>query len=156
MTSACNSKDILRNYTQVFLRFRYSFFEICLHLINSNFTPYLLFSSAVSSGAGTSKEIPFDEMDLSLPAVPITFGFQRLPFSSFDMEYLLSLKFNSSKTSLTSSITSTGSDVFYVVQPSTYQSLPRPNSPIVLDSTEISGNDTREMPSISSITSPEP
>ena len=51
---------------------------------------------------------------------------------------------------------STDSDVFYVEQSSNDLSLPRPNTPIVLNSTEMSGNDTREMPSISSITSPEP
>ena len=51
---------------------------------------------------------------------------------------------------------SSDSDVFYVEQSSNNQSLPRPNTPIVLNSTEMSGNDTREMPSISSITSHEP
>ena len=35
------------------------------------------------------------------------------------------------------------------------RSVPRPNTPIVLNSTEISGDDTREMISISSIASPE-
>ena len=48
------------------------------------------------------------------------------------------------------------SDVFYVEQLSNDQSLPRPNKPIVLNSTEISGDDTREMMSITSIASPEP
>ena len=47
------------------------------------------------------------------------------------------------------------SDVFYVEQSSNDQSIPRPNTPIVLNSTEISGDDTREMISISSIASPE-
>ena len=55
-----------------------------------------------------------------------------------------------------SSLNSTDSDVFYVEQSSADQSLPRPNTPIVFNSTEISGDDTREMISISSITSPEP
>ena len=50
----------------------------------------------------------------------------------------------------------TDSDVFYVEQSSNDQSAPRPNTPIVLNSTEISGDDTREMISISSIASPEP
>ena len=45
---------------------------------------------------------------------------------------------------------------FYVEQSSNDQSVPRPNTPIVLNSTEISGDDTREMISISSIASPEP
>ena len=51
---------------------------------------------------------------------------------------------------------SSDSDVFYVEQSSNDQSLPRPNTPIVLNSTEMSGNDTWDMPSISSITSPAP
>ena len=48
------------------------------------------------------------------------------------------------------------SDVFFVEQSSNDQSPPRPNTPIVLNSTEMSGNDIREMISISSIASPEP
>ena len=55
-----------------------------------------------------------------------------------------------------SSLNSTDSDVFYVEQSSNDQSVPRPNTPIVFNSTEISGDDTREMISISSIASPEP
>ena len=47
-------------------------------------------------------------------------------------------------------------DVFHVEQSSNDQSIPRPNTPIILNSTEISGDDTREMISISSIASPEP
>ena len=54
------------------------------------------------------------------------------------------------------SLNSTDSDVFYVEQSSNDQSIPRPNTPIVLNSTEISGDDSREMISISSIASPEP
>ena len=48
------------------------------------------------------------------------------------------------------------SDVFYVEQSSNDRSLPRPNTSIVLNSTEMSGNDTREMPPKLSIASPEP
>ena len=48
------------------------------------------------------------------------------------------------------------SDVFYVEQSSNDPSLPRPNTAIVLNSTEVSGKDTREMISISSIASLEP
>ena len=55
-----------------------------------------------------------------------------------------------------SSLKSTDCDVFYVEQSSTDQSIPRPHTPIVLNSTEISGDDAREMISISSIASPEP
>ena len=61
MTSACIVKDTLRNGSQVFLKFRDSVFEICLHLINLNFTSYYLASSPLSSDAGTSKKIPLDE-----------------------------------------------------------------------------------------------
>ena len=53
------------------------------------------------------------------------------------------------------SLNSTDSDVFHVEQSSTDQSIPRPKTPIVLNSTEISGDDTREMISISLIASPE-
>ena len=55
-----------------------------------------------------------------------------------------------------SSLNSNHSDVFYVEQPSDNQSVPRPNTPIVFKSTEISGDDTREIISISSIALPEP
>ena len=55
-----------------------------------------------------------------------------------------------------SSLNSTDSDGFYVEQSSNDQNVPRPNTPIVLNSTEISGDETREMISISSIASPEP
>ena len=57
---------------------------------------------------------------------------------------------------LNSSMNSTDSDVFYVEQSSNDQSVPRPNTPIVFNSTEKSGDDTREIISISSIASPEP
>ena len=55
-----------------------------------------------------------------------------------------------------SSLNWTDSDVFYVEQSSNDQSVSRPNTPIVLNSTEISGDDTRERISTSSISSPEP
>ena len=48
------------------------------------------------------------------------------------------------------------SDVFYVEQSSNDPNIPRPNMPIVLNSTEMSGSDSRELISISSIPSPEP
>ena len=48
------------------------------------------------------------------------------------------------------------SDVFYVEQSSNDQSPPKPNTPINLNSTEMSGNHTRKMISISSIASLEP
>ena len=45
---------------------------------------------------------------------------------------------------------------FMVEQSSNDQSLPRPNTPVVLNSAEMTGNDTRETISISSIAPPEP
>ena len=54
------------------------------------------------------------------------------------------------------SINSIEPQVFYVEQSSHDPSPPGPNTPIVFNSTEMSGNDTREMISISSIASPEP
>ena len=57
------------------------------------------------------------------------------------------------------SINSIDSDVFYVQQSSNDPCLPRSNTPIVLNSTDMSdmsGNDTRKMISISSIASPAP
>ena len=48
------------------------------------------------------------------------------------------------------------SDVFYVQQSSNDASLPRSKTPIVFNSTEMSGNDTRELISITSIASSEP
>ena len=42
-------------------KFKISIFEICLHLINYNSTPYFLTSSTRSRNAGTSKETPPDE-----------------------------------------------------------------------------------------------
>ena len=51
---------------------------------------------------------------------------------------------------------SSDSDVFYMEQSSHDQSLPRPNTSVVLNSTELSGKETRELTSISSIASPEP
>ena len=54
------------------------------------------------------------------------------------------------------SINSTDSDVFYGELSSSDPSLPKPDTPIVFNSTEMSGNDTREMISKSSIASPGP
>ena len=81
MTSARIFKDTLRNDTQVFLNFRDSIFEICLHLINSNFTSDFLPSLMRSSGAGASKEIPLNNSEVSLPAIPITFLYSLLQLS---------------------------------------------------------------------------
>ena len=54
------------------------------------------------------------------------------------------------------SLNSNDSDVLYAEESFKDQSLPRTKTPIVLISTEMSGNDSREMISISSIASPQP
>ena len=72
MTSACIFKDTLRNHTQVFLKFRDSFIEICLHLINLNCTLDSYLSVTLSSGAETSNEIPLQQSGFALPALLIT------------------------------------------------------------------------------------
>ena len=95
MTSACIFKDTLRNDTRVFLKFRDSIFEVCLHLIKSNFTSYFLPSSMLSSGAGTSKEILFHESGLLLPAIPITFSFSFFKFGCSIKKFIQSRLLNS-------------------------------------------------------------
>ena len=72
LTSACIFKDTLRNHTQVFLKFRNSILEICLRLIKLNCTLHFLPSLMLSSGAGTSKDIPLQENGFALPAMLIT------------------------------------------------------------------------------------
>ena len=52
------------------------------------------------------------------------------------------------------SINSIDSDVFFVEQLSIEPSLQRNNSPIILNSTELSGMHTREIPTLFSVTSP--
>ena len=51
---------------------------------------------------------------------------------------------------------SNDSDLFYVEQSSNEPNPPRPNTPIVLNSTKILANNTREMLTLSSIAPPEP
>ena len=153
MTSAYLSKDTLRNDTQVFLKFSDSIFEICLHLINSHCTSYFLPSSMLSSGAETSKKIPPNNTEVSLPAIPITLIFT-FPIQLLDKNYLfLFLNFNMSSNI---SIDSVDSDFFFVKHISNEPSPQRNNSPNVLNSAEISEARTTEMPTISSIASPNP
>ena len=152
MTSACIFKDTLRKHTQVFLQFRDSIIEICLHLINFDCTFDFLISLMQSSGAGTSNEIPLQESALALPAILIT-----LPFSFFDISYPLH-QFIILISKMTSNIlmASDESDVFYVEQSSSELSPQRHNTPNILYSTEISEQHTARVPSMSSIASPEP
>ena len=152
MTSACIFKDTLRNHTQLFLKFRDSIIEICLHLINFNCTLEFLLSLMQSSGAGTSNEIPLQEGALALPAILIT-----LPFSFFDISYPLhQFIILSSKMTSNVSMASDDSDVFYVEQSSSGLSPQRHNTPNILNSTKISEQHMARVPSISSIASPEP
>ena len=154
MTSTCIFRDTLRNNTQVFLKFGDSIFESCLHLINSNFTSYFPPSSMLSSGAGTSKEIPLKECGLSLPAIPISFSFY---FSNSVARYnVYSISFIKFNMASNISIHSAASDVFLVEQLSNEESPQGHNSPNILNSTELSENQLIEMPSVSSIESPEP
>ena len=152
MTSACIFEGTLRNHTQVFLKFRDSIIEICLHLIIFNCTLDFLLSLMQSSGAGTSDEIPLQESALALPATLIT-----LPFSFFNSSYPLhQFIILISKMTSNISMASDDSDVFYVEQSSSELSPQRHNTPNILNSTEISEQHTARVPSISSIASPEP
>ena len=154
MTSACICKDALRNHTQVFLKFRDSILEICLHLIKLNCTLDFLPSMMLSSGAGTSNKIPFQESGLASSAILIT-----LPFSFFEISCTVknySTYFSYFDMSSYISLDSTDSDVFYVEQIFDEPSPQRNNSPDILNSTKLSEHHTASMPSISTIASPEP
>ena len=152
MTSSCIFKDTLRNDTQVFRKFRNSILEICLHLINSNFTSYFLPSSMQSSGEGTSNEKPLQESGLALSAILIT-----LPISFFEISYSLAKIYLILFIKMISNISmaSSDSEVFYLEQMSKKPSPLMNNSPNILYSTEISHTYTARMPSVSSVASPE-
>ena len=156
MTSTCIFADILKNHTQRFLEFRNSILRFVYISITSTalLTSYLPLMQ--SSSAGTSNEIPLQESGFLLSAILIT-----LPIFIDWNQLLRSDKiflkiFTTVKMAVNLSLNSTDSDFFYVEQSSNDQSVPRPNTPIVLNSTKISADDTREMFSISSIASPEP
>ena len=155
MTSECIFKDTLRNDTQVFQKFRDSILEICLNLNNSNSTSYFRHSSMQSRGAGTSKKILRQGVVYHYPQYWSYFHFhffnELLGHKKLAFENL-----QPSKMASNLSLKPIDSDVFYVEQPSNDQCIPRPKTPLLFNSTEISGNDTREMISISSIASPEP
>ena len=108
-----------------------------------------------SSGAGTSNEIPLQESGRLSAAILITLPILFIAISCFEYKIIFP-NCTTLMMALNSSLNSIDSDVFYVEQSSSDQSLPRPNTPIVLNSTEISGDESREMISISSIASPEP
>ena len=139
MTSACIFKDTLRNDTQVFLNFGNSIFEICLHLINSNSTPYFLSSSMLSTGAGTSRLM---KVDYHYPQYRSLFDFNcSNSAASTKKTYLAFKNLQLSKMASNLSLNSIDSDVFYLEHSCNDQSLPRPNTPIVLNSTGMSSDD---------------
>ena len=154
MTSACILKDALRNHTQVFLKFRDSIFEICLHLINLNGTLDSLLSLMRSSGAGTSNETRSRKIDSHYPQYRSLYQSSSIEISCFDKNYsIYSFSFDMSSNI---SLDSTDSDVFYGEQLSDEPSPRRNNSPDVLNSTERSEHQAARMPSISTIASPQP
>ena len=106
-----------------------------------------------SSGAGTSKEIPLQEIGRLLSAILIT-----LPFFIFRYQLLASSIYTISINIMSSniSVVSDYSDVFYVEQSSAESSPQRHNTPNILNSTELSEQYNVRMPSVSSIASTEP
>ena len=153
MTTACIFKDTLRNHAQMFLKFKDSILEICLRLINLNCTLDSYLSLMLSSGVGTSKEIPLQESGFALPAKLITLPifihwYQLLAWQLFS---ILIFKMTSNI-----SMASSDSNVFYLEQISNESSLQRNNSVNILNSTDISEQHTARMPSVSSIASAEP
>ena len=152
MTSACISKGVLRNHTQIVLEFRTSILRFVYISLTSTALLISYLPLMQSSGAGTSNEIPLQECPLALPAILIT-----LPFSFFEISNLLhQFIILISKMTSNISMASDDSDVFYVEQSSTELSPQRHNTPNILNSIEISEQHTAQMPSISSKASPEP
>ena len=131
MTSSCIFKDTFRKDTRVFLKFKISIIEICLHLINSSYTPYFLTTSTLSRNEGTSKEIPPDEKCFSLPAIPMTFSVQYFSFSCCDKKIFIHFSIEKSKMASNISLDSTDSDVFFVEQTSNQPNPRRNNSRII-------------------------
>ena len=156
MTSACVSKNTLMDDTQVFLKFRDSTFEICLHLINSNFTSYFLSSSMLSGGAGTSKHLTPGDACLLTFVYSMTSSGNFLKSSSlyyFSSSLSLTIAMNPLVSLDSSSIES---DVFYVERSSEESSPIKNNTPASFSSTELSGAMGRGTITISSVASPEP
>ena len=119
--SACIFMDTLKNDTQVAVNFEISLFDICLHSININFTPYFLISSTLTRNAGTSKEIPLHASELTLPSKPNHFSMSTL---------LVSCNFSINKLKT------------FLEQPSNQRCSLKPNTPIVFNSTEKLDNKT--------------
>ena len=119
----------------------------------------LLTSSLHRRGTGTrehQRKSRSLKNELSLPAKPITFRSQFLQFSCCDKRifiHFLNLKL---KMASNLSMDSSDSNVIFLEQISNEPSPQRDNSPIIQNSTELLGTHTTEMPTISSVASPEP
>ena len=139
----------------MFPKFRDSDFEICLHIINSNFLPYFLSSSTMSSGAETSKEILPEKSKVSLPAKTITFSFHFsisvAPLKIKEVYWISFLKLN---TASNISIDSLDSNVSFMEQLSKEPRSQRNNSPNNLNLTKLSETSATEMLTVSSVASP--
>ena len=140
----------------MFPKFKISIFEICLHPINFNFTLYFLTSLPLTRNAGKSQKVPLDESELSLLAIPIPFQSQSFIVSgcvkqsnSPILQFQITLK-----TESIVPLNSIASEIFFVEQLSSEPSPQRNNSQNTLYSTELLMKHTREMPTLSSVTSP--
>ena len=150
MTSACISKDTLRNQTQVFLEFR----DSILRFVYISSTPTSLPTSIdAEQRRGNIKRNPTSGnwtiiiSDTDHSSIFI-FRYQLLASSIYTI--LISI------TSSNISVVSDDSDVFYVGQSSGECSPQRHNTPNILISTELSEQYNARMPSVSSIASAEP
>ena len=131
-------------------------FEICLHLINLNgMLDFLPFIDAEQRRGNIKRKLASRKSTTITRNTDHSANLQLLRSVASIRQLFFQISLIP-KMSLNSSISSTDSDVFYVEQSPSHQSVPRPNTPIVFNSTEISGDDTREIISISSIASPEP
>ena len=155
MTSACIFKDTLRNHTQVFLKFRDSIIEICLHLINFNCTLDFLPFIDAQQRRGNIKRNPASGEWIRLAR---NTDHSNNPHLSKSVASPIIIQFYSASFDMSSNISldSTDSDVFYVEQISNEPSPQRNNSPDILNSTELSEHHAAKMPSISTIASPQP
>ena len=109
--------------------------------------------------AGTSKEIPSDEKWIIFTHQTTTISRPVNFFHSVATRNRIFIRFFNFKTLKMASnvfMNSTDSNVFFMEQPSSGPSLQRYNSPNILRSSEWSATHTGEMPTISSVKSPEP
>ena len=154
MTSTCIFKDTFGNDTQVFLKFRISILEICLHLTTSTalLTSYLQWCWAAAREHQTQAR--FGKVDAHYPQYWSLYQSSSIEISRFDKNY--SIYSSSFDMSSNISLDSTDSDMFYVEQISNEPSPQRNNSPEIINSTERSEHHATGMPSISTIAYPQP